>query len=143
MSIILAFEAEFKAMPLPLISSNSSEYRHISQIVPDKKDDIIEAVSRLQRKMNGSGFIFTSGGIGPTPDDITYDAISEAFDLKLELHKPTVQKMSDHYKERGLELVRASKNVVGFKMPTPSAFAAPPSKSLKRNALWNSFYLFI
>ncbi|KAL6628369.1 Molybdopterin binding protein [Neocallimastix sp. 'constans'] len=62
-------------------------------IVPDDMNDIGDAVTKLSNKYD---LVFTSGGIGPTHDDITYEAIANAFDLKLEKHQPTIERMLNH-----------------------------------------------
>ncbi|KAK4189291.1 MoaB/Mog domain-containing protein [Podospora australis] len=54
------------------------------EVIPDEEDDIIEAVRRMS---NNYDFVVTSGGIGPTHDDITYASIAKAFDLPLVLHQ--------------------------------------------------------
>ena len=50
------------------------------RIVPDEQDAIVEAINALRER---NDYVFTSGGIGPTHDDITADAISVAFDVPL------------------------------------------------------------
>ncbi|TPX68033.1 hypothetical protein SpCBS45565_g03333 [Spizellomyces sp. 'palustris'] len=60
------------------------------QVVPDVEQDIIESVRELSRRYH---WVFTSGGIGPTHDDITYQSIAKAFDLPLAYHEPTLEKM--------------------------------------------------
>ncbi|VBB74040.1 Putative molybdopterin binding domain protein [Podospora comata] len=52
-------------------------------IIPDVEYDIIEAVRRLSHNYD---IVVTSGGIGPTHDDITYESIAKAFHLPLVLH---------------------------------------------------------
>ena len=49
-----------------------------ARTVPDEKQAIIESVLALSQKYN---YVFTTGGIGPTHDDITSLAISEAFSV--------------------------------------------------------------
>ncbi|KAJ5106907.1 hypothetical protein N7456_003582 [Penicillium angulare] len=60
------------------------------EVVPDDEEDIMEAVRRMSSRYD---FVVTSGGIGPTHDDITYSSIAKAFNLKLELHKPAFERM--------------------------------------------------
>ncbi|CCH44980.1 putative competence-damage inducible protein [Wickerhamomyces ciferrii] len=59
-------------------------------VIGDESQDIIESVRELSSKYD---FIVTTGGIGSTHDDITYESIAKAFDLNLELHQETVDKM--------------------------------------------------
>ena len=51
------------------------------RIVADEEDAIVEALNALRRKYD---YVFTSGGIGPTHDDITADAVSKAFGVPCE-----------------------------------------------------------
>lgn len=52
---------------------------HRITIIPDSVDEIAEAVKAFSRKFD---FVFTSGGIGPTHDDVTIEGISKAFKVK-------------------------------------------------------------
>ncbi|WPG98206.1 Hypothetical protein R9X50_00099300 [Acrodontium crateriforme] len=61
--------------------------------IPSHEDDevaIIDAVRRLSSKFD---MVVTSGGIGPTHDDITYQSIAKAFDLELELYQEAFEQM--------------------------------------------------
>ena len=49
------------------------------ECVPDDEGDISSTVLRLKERVGPSGFVFTSGGIGTTHDDVTYSAIASAF----------------------------------------------------------------
>ncbi|KAF2395690.1 Molybdopterin binding protein [Trichodelitschia bisporula] len=53
------------------------------EVIPDDEADIIECVRRMSKNYD---FVCTSGGIGPTHDDITYSSIAKAFNLPLTLH---------------------------------------------------------
>ena len=76
-----------------------------TECVPDDEGEIGEAALRLRARVGPSGFVLTSGGIGPTHDDRTYTALAAAFGVGLEMHPPTVERMEEHYAERGVELV--------------------------------------
>ena len=54
------------------------------RVIPDIEETIVDTVNEL-RKVND--YLFTTGGIGPTHDDITAQSISKAFNLKYEIHK--------------------------------------------------------
>ncbi|RDW80864.1 putative molybdopterin binding protein [Coleophoma crateriformis] len=60
------------------------------EVIADDESEIIEAVRRMSDKYD---FVVTSGGIGPTHDDITYQSIAKAFSLKLVLHQEAFEKM--------------------------------------------------
>ena len=54
------------------------------RIIPDVEKVIIDNVKNLSKTFN---YVFTTGGIGPTHDDITAKSIAKAFGLKYEFHK--------------------------------------------------------
>ncbi|KAL2266909.1 hypothetical protein VTJ83DRAFT_4186 [Remersonia thermophila] len=60
------------------------------EVVEDDESEIIEAVRRMSNRYD---FVVTSGGIGPTHDDITYQSIAKAFDLPLVLHQQAFELM--------------------------------------------------
>jgi len=66
------------------------------RVIPDIENIIIETVNHL-RKVND--YVFTTGGIGPTHDDITAQSISKAFSLEYEIHKKAFKILESYYKE--------------------------------------------
>ncbi|KAH7411419.1 MoaB/Mog domain-containing protein [Cadophora sp. MPI-SDFR-AT-0126] len=60
------------------------------EVIADDEDEIVEAVRRMSTNYD---FVVTSGGIGPTHDDITYQSIAKAFSLPLILHDEAYAKM--------------------------------------------------
>ena len=52
------------------------------RVVPDIEDEIVEAVNTLRAKTD---YVFTTGGIGPTHDDITADSIAKAFGMSIDV----------------------------------------------------------
>ena len=65
------------------------------RIIPDIEKNIIDTVNVL-RKTND--YVFTTGGIGPTHDDITAESISKAFKLDYEIHKEAFKILEAYYK---------------------------------------------
>ena len=65
------------------------------RVIPDIENTIIETVNYL-RKIND--YVFTTGGIGPTHDDITAQSISKAFKLEYEIHKEAFKILEVYYK---------------------------------------------
>jgi len=47
-------------------------------------DEIAKEINNVSKQYT---VVFTSGGVGPTHDDVTYEAVAKAFELKLELHQ--------------------------------------------------------
>lgn len=64
------------------------------RVVPDIKDIIIHHVSELKGKAD---YLLTTGGIGPTHDDITAESIAEAFGVELELNPEARAMLLAHY----------------------------------------------
>ncbi|KAI9667524.1 MAG: hypothetical protein M1821_000340 [Bathelium mastoideum] len=60
------------------------------EVIGDDEGEIVEATRRMS---NNYDLVVTSGGIGPTHDDITYQSIARAFDLPLKLHETAFEKM--------------------------------------------------
>ncbi|PBP25557.1 Molybdopterin binding protein [Diplocarpon rosae] len=60
------------------------------EVIADDEAEIVEAVQRMSTTYD---FVVTSGGIGPTHDDITYQSIAKAFSLPLILHDEAFAKM--------------------------------------------------
>ncbi|CAN8103010.1 unnamed protein product [Discula destructiva] len=67
------------------------------EVIEDDESQIVEAVRRMSDKYD---FVVTSGGIGPTHDDITYDSIAKAFGLKVKLYDEAYQRMRKLSKPR-------------------------------------------
>jgi len=65
------------------------------RVIPDIEETIVKTVNVL-KKLND--YVFTTGGIGPTHDDITAEAISKAFGLKYEIHKDAFDILKAYYK---------------------------------------------
>ncbi len=66
-------------------------------VVPDVQDAIVSALKRLRKK---SDAVITSGGIGPTHDDITMDAIAKSFHVSVLEHAETLELMAKHYGDK-------------------------------------------
>ena len=64
------------------------------RIIPDVEKTIIKNVLVLSKKFN---YVFTTGGIGPTHDDITAQSISKAFKVKYEFHKEAYEILEKYY----------------------------------------------
>ena len=68
------------------------------RVVPDRMDAIGAAVNALR---SGNDYLFTTGGIGPTHDDITVDAIAAALGRGVIVHPKARQVLEDYYASRG------------------------------------------
>ena len=64
------------------------------RIIPDKEEIIVETLNFLRKSNN---YVFTTGGIGPTHDDITAQSVAKAFGLKYELHKEGYKILEAYY----------------------------------------------
>jgi len=64
------------------------------RIIPDIEKTIVENILILSKKFN---YVFTTGGIGPTHDDITAQSIAKAFKVKYEYHKEAYEILEKYY----------------------------------------------
>lgn len=79
-----------------------------ARIVGDDQDAIVDAVNALRSRHT---YLFTCGGIGPTHDDITADAIGAAFGVPVGEHGPTAVAMAAEYEARGIEFTAARRRM--------------------------------
>ncbi|EDQ33376.1 putative nucleotide-utilizing enzyme [Hoeflea phototrophica DFL-43] len=91
------------------------------RIVPDDEARIVEALNALRARYD---YVFTSGGIGPTHDDITADAVAKAFGVNCGHDPDALALLSAHYAERGLEFTEARRRMA--RMPEGSRHIANP-----------------
>lgn len=70
------------------------------RIVPDDQDKIVAAVNALRAEFT---YVFTTGGIGPTHDDITADAIAAAFGVEIGEHPEALAILKERYEANGIE----------------------------------------
>lgn len=68
------------------------------RVVPDVTARIVEAVNALRERYD---YLFTTGGIGPTHDDITVDAVAEALGVPVVVHPEARRILEDYYATRG------------------------------------------
>jgi molybdenum cofactor synthesis domain-containing protein len=74
------------------------------RVVPDDIGRIAEAVNALRERYD---YLFTTGGIGPTHDDITVDAMAAAFGVPVIVHPEARKILEDYYRDRPRGLTEA------------------------------------
>lgn len=78
------------------------------RIVPDDEAAIVEAVNALRAR---NTYVFTTGGIGPTHDDITADSVARAFGVECKYDQRAYAMLEEHYAARGIEFTEARKRM--------------------------------
>lgn len=78
------------------------------RVVADDEDDIADAVNALRARYD---YVFTTGGIGPTHDDITADSIAKAFGVACDYHPDAYRLLEQNYASRDLEFTDARKRM--------------------------------
>ena len=87
------------------------------RMISDTETGIADTINALRQTYD---YVFTSGGIGPTHDDITADSIGVAFGVAVEKHPDAVQLLGDYYKERNVEFTEARQRMT--RMPVGAKF---------------------
>ncbi len=78
------------------------------RVVPDIEDEIVEAVNALRAKVD---YLFTTGGIGPTHDDITADSIARAFGVGIDIRADALAIIEHWYEKTGTPLTETRKRM--------------------------------
>ena len=65
------------------------------RVIPDIEETIVSTINKVRKRYT---YVFTTGGIGPTHDDITAKSISKAFGLEYEIHKEAFKILENYYK---------------------------------------------
>lgn len=91
------------------------------RIVPDEQDRIVEAVNTLRRLYT---YVFTTGGIGPTHDDITADAIAAAFGVGIGENAEAAELLAARYAQTDMEFTPARRRMA--RTPEGASLIANP-----------------
>lgn len=78
------------------------------RVVPDLEGEIVDAVNQLRGKYH---YIFTTGGIGPTHDDITSDSIAKAFNVKNVIQQDIFDEFQAYLDSKGIEFTKAAQRM--------------------------------
>ncbi|MEQ9506929.1 MAG: molybdopterin-binding protein [Hyphomonas sp.] len=89
--------------------------------VPDIEAEIVAAVNALRAKYT---YVFTTGGIGPTHDDITADAIAAAFGVGISEHPEALADMAERYAKMGTEFTAPRRRMA--RVPHGASLVANP-----------------
>ena len=95
-----------------------------ARVVPDVEKEIVDAVNALRARYT---YVFTTGGIGPTHDDITADAIARAFGVGIDYHPEALALLSARYQpgEFNEMRMRMARVPLGATLIKNSASTAP------------------
>ena len=78
------------------------------RIVPDIEEDIVAALNSLRQRYS---YVFTTGGIGPTHDDITADCVAKAFAVPIDYHPQALAIIAERVVKMGNEMNEARKKM--------------------------------
>lgn len=100
------------------------------RIVADDHDQIVAAIRALDKSLGGAwDMLFTSGGIGPTHDDITADAVADAFGTGIEINDEARRVMTERWQAVGVEItenrLRMARIPIGATLIRNKVSAAP------------------
>ena len=79
-----------------------------ARIVPDIQSEIVDAVNALRAKYQ---YVFTTGGIGPTHDDITSDAVAAAFGVDNVIQQDVFDTIAHYLNSKGIEFTPAAQRM--------------------------------
>ena len=96
------------------------------RVVSDETDEIVDAINALRARYT---YVFTTGGIGPTHDDITADAVAKAFGVALPINAQAREMLESRWRQTGTEVnearLRMARIPEGADLIVNSVSAAP------------------
>ena len=104
------------------------------RVIPDIESTIVNTVNELRKKFD---YVFTTGGIGPTHDDITAESISKVFNLEYGFHKEAFSILEKYYEPGQFNEGRQKM----AKMPTTASLILNPSSGAPGFYVENVFCL--
>ena len=104
------------------------------RVIADDENTIIDTVNIFRKKFN---YVFTTGGIGPTHDDITAESIAKAFNTEYGFHKEAFSILESYYKPG--EFTEGRQKMT--KMPTSASLILNPSSGAPGFYIENVFCL--
>ena len=81
------------------------------EVVGDNKERILEA---LKKSFNRSDIIITTGGLGPTKDDMTKELVAEFLGMDMCLHEESLKKIKEYFKKMGRDCVKSNEKQAYF-----------------------------
>jgi molybdenum cofactor synthesis domain-containing protein len=96
------------------------------RVVPDDEAEIVAALNAMRTRYT---YVFTTGGIGPTHDDITADCVAKAFGVPIEIHPEAMRIISERATKMNTEMNEARMRMAriprGAKLVTNKVSGAP------------------
>jgi len=107
-----------------------------ARVIPDVRDTIIDTLNECRAKYD---YVFTTGGIGPTHDDITSDCVAEAFGVGMFRDPATVELMTKRVEARGDSMNEARLRMATF--PEGASLLANPISAAPGYRIGNVFVM--
>jgi len=104
------------------------------RVIPDVEKTIVMTINEVRKKFN---YIFTTGGIGPTHDDITSKSLAKAFNVKYDYHKEAYKILENYYEKGKFNLGRKKM----AKMPVTASLIYNPSSAAPGFVIKNVYCL--
>src|SRR5438045_2536332 len=91
---------QFLALELNKLGIRLMEVR----VIPDVEQTVVDTVNEVRRKFD---YVFTTGGIGPTHDDITADCVAQAFGVSIDVDPRALAILQERMATTGIEMNEA------------------------------------
>ena len=107
-----------------------------ARVIPDIEEEIVATVNEVRARYD---YVFTTGGIGPTHDDITADAVAKAFEVSIGPDPEAVALLEAHYAETGGEFTPARQRMA--RLPKGASMIANPLSKAPGFQIGNVFVM--